>query len=152
MAEPIPDNYPRLTPYLIVDGAAEAINFYTGILGATERGRIPGPQGKVGHAELTLGDSMVMLADEHPDVGAIGPKGVGGTPVTIHVYVEDVDAVHQAALDAGATEQRAPADQFYGDRISQIEDPFGHRWSIATHIEDVSPEEMEKRAAEAMSG
>jgi PhnB protein len=150
--QPIPDNYPRVTPYLVVDGAAEAIDFYSRVLGATERGRMAGPDGKVGHAEIEVGDGLVMLADEHPEVGAVAPKTVGGTPVTIHVYVEDVDAVHQAALDAGATETRAVTNEFYGDRIGQFEDPFGHRWSIASHIEDVPPEEMEKRAMEAMSG
>ena len=154
MAEvkPIPDNYPRVTPYLHVDGAAEAIDFYSKVFGASERGRMAGPDGKVGHAEIELGGSLIMLADEAPDFGALGPKSVGGTPVTIHVYVEDVDATHQTALDAGASEIRAPENQFYGDRGGQFEDPFGHRWSIATHVEDVPPEEMEKRAAEAMAG
>jgi len=154
MAEvkPIPDNYPRVTPYLHVNGAAEAIDFYCRVLGATERARMPGPDGKLGHAEIDVGDAVIMLADEHPDFGALGPKTVGGTPVTIHVYVEDVDAVHQAALDAGATEMRAVENQFYGDRSGQFEDPFGHRWNIATHVEDVPPEEMEERAAKAMVG
>ena len=154
MAEvkPIPDNYPRVTPYLHVNGAAEAIDFYCRVLGATERARMPGPDGKLGHAEIEVGDAVIMLADEHPDSGALGPKTVGGTPVTIHVYVEDVDAVHQAALDAGATEMRAVENQFYGDRSGQFEDPFGHHWNIATHVEDVPPEEMEERAAKAMAG
>jgi PhnB protein len=149
--KPIPDDYPRVTPYLHVDGAAGAIDFYVEVLGATERMRMPGPDGKLGHAELALGNSVIMLADEHPDFGALAPKTVGGTPVTLHVYVEDVDAVHRAAVEAGATERRAPEDQFYGDRSSQFEDPFGHHWNIASHVEDVSPEEMEQRMADSMS-
>ena len=151
-AKPIPDDYPRITPYLHVDGAAAAIDFYVKVLGATERFRMPGPDGKVGHAELELGNSLIMLADEYPDMDVYGPKAVGGTPVTIHAYVEDVDAVFEAAVGAGATKLRAVKDEFYGDRSGQFEDPFGHRWSIATHVEDVPPDELEKRAAEAMSG
>lgn len=150
--KPIPDDYPRVTPYLHVDGAAEAIDFYIKVLGAEERMRMPAPEGKLGHAELTLGNSVIMLADEFPDMGAVGPKSVGGASVTIHTYVEDVDAVHRAALEAGATEVSAPENQFYGDRSAQFEDPFGHRWNVATHVEDVAPEEMEKRMAEAMPG
>ena len=147
--KPIPDGYPQVTPYLIVDGAAAAIDFYTRVLGAEERVRMPGPDGKIGHAELALGDSIIMLADEHPDIGFRGPKAIGGTPVTIAVYVESVDDVFAKALDAGAKSLREVEDQFYGDRSGQFEDPFGHRWNISTHVEDVSPEEMEKRAAEA---
>ena len=152
MVNPIPENYPRVNPYLIVDGAADAIDFYTSVLGAEERGRMPAPDGRVGHAELSLGDSLIMLADESPDADARGPRSVGGTPILMHVYVEDVDDVHERALAAGATEQRAVADQFYGDRVGMFEDPWGHRWSVASHVEDVSPEDMEKRAAEAMEG
>src|SRR4051794_22295092 len=145
--QPIPDHYPRVTPYLHVDGAAEAIDFYCKVLGATQRGdQMRGPDGKVGHAELELGNSVIMLADSNPDFGALDPKMVGGTPMTIHVYVEDVDAVQQAALDAGATELRGVETQFYGDRSGRFEDPFGHHWNIASHVEDVPPEEMQERA------
>lgn len=149
---PIPEGYPRVTPYLHVDGAGEAIDFYCQVLGATERGpRMGGPDGKVGHAELQIGDSVVMVSDETPDRMFLAPPSVGGTPVTIHVYVEEVDEVFRRALDAGATEVQAVADQFYGDRSGTFQDPWGHRWNVATHIEDVSPEEMQKRVAELMS-
>jgi PhnB protein len=147
----IPDNYPRVTPYLYIDGASEAIDYYGKVLGATERGRMDGPDGKVGHAELEIGNSLIMLADEHPDMGVLGPKKVGGSPMTIHVYVEDADDVFQKAIDAGGKEIRAVENQFYGDRSGQFEDPFGHRWNVATHVEDVPPDEMAKRAA-AMAG
>jgi len=149
--KPIPDGYPQVTPYLIVDGGDAAIAFYTKVLGAKERMRMPSPGDRIGHAELELGDSLVMLADEHPDMGILGPKSVGGTPVTISVYVEDVDSVFDRALSEGASSVRPVENQFYGDRSGQFDDPFGHRWSIATHVEDVPPEEMEKRAAEAMA-
>ena len=153
MVKPIPDGYPRVAPYLIVDGAAEAIDFYTSVLGATQRGdTMKAPDGKVGHAELALGDSVIMLADESPDWGAVGPRTVGGTPVTIHVYVEEVDDVFAKALAAGATEVRAVTDEFYGDRSGQFDDPWGHRWNVATHVEDVPPEEMAERAKAAMAG
>ena len=147
--KPIPDGYPQVSPYLCVDDAAEAIKFYTEVLGATERMRLPGPDGKIGHAELQLGDSVIMLADAYPDMGIVSPKTIGGSPVTIGVYVEDIDTVFEKATSAGATPLRKPEDQFYGDRSGQFEDPFGHRWSLSTHIEDVSPEEMAARAAEA---
>ena len=150
-AKPIPDGYPRVTPYLCVDGADAAIAFYTKVLGATEKVRMGAPQGKIGHAELELGDSILMLADEHPEVGFLGPKTVGGTPVTISVYVEDVDAVYERAVAEGASAERPVENQFYGDRTGQFQDPFGHRWHVATHVEDVPPEEMQKRAAEAMA-
>jgi PhnB protein len=151
MAKPIPDAYPRLTPYLIVDGANAAIEFYRSVLGAIERVRMPAPEGRVGHAELQLGDSMIMLADEFPDMGVRGPKTIGGTPVSLHVYVEDVDSVFENAVQAGATALRPVEDRFYGDRSGQFEDPFGHRWDVSTHVEDVPPEEMSRRAAEAMA-
>ena len=150
--KPIPDGSPEVTPYLIVNGADAAIAFYTKVLGAKERMRMGSPGDRVGHAELALGDSLVMLADEHPDMGILGPKSVGGTPVTISVYVEDVDTVFERAVAEGATSIRSVENQFYGDRSGQFEDPFGHRWSVATHVEDVPPVEMEKRAAEAMAG
>src|SRR5262245_59272995 len=146
---PIPDGYPRVMPYLVVDGAADAIKFYETVLGAKERMRMPGPDGKIGHAEIEIGDGVIMLADEFPDMDAIGPKTVGGTPVTIHVYVPDVDDAWKRALDNGATSKAELENKFYGDRSGWFIDPWGHKWSIATHVEDVPPEEMEKRAAEA---
>jgi PhnB protein len=148
--KPIPDRYPRVTPYLHVDGAGAAIEFYEKVFGAEERVRMPAPDGKVGHAELQLGDSIIMLADEFPEMGVLSPKTIGGSPVTISVYVEDVDAVFEAALAAGATSLRRVENQFYGDRSGQFDDPFGHRWNVATHVEDVPPDEMEKRTAEVM--
>jgi len=150
--KPIPDDYPRVMPYLYIDGAADAIEFYKTVLGATERMRIAAPGGRVGHAELEIGKSVIMMADEAPDMGVRGPKTVGGTPVLLLVYVEDVDATYAKALKAGATEERGLEDQFYGDRTAQFFDPWGHSWSVATHIEDVSPDEMAKRAAKMMGG
>jgi PhnB protein len=150
--KPIPDDYPQVTPYLAIDGASAAIDFYSKIFGATERMRMPAPDGKIGHAELQIGGSLIMLADEHPEMGVLGPKSIGGTPVTISVYVEDVDDVYKRALKEGATSLRSVENQFYGDRSGQFEDPFGHRWSVATHVEDVPPDEMAKRAAAAMPG
>lgn len=147
-----PDGYRSVTPYLIVAGASEALDWYTKVLGATERMRMAEPSGKIGHAEIEIGDSVVMLADEYPDMDIRGPRSVGGSPVTIHVYVDDVDAVVAGALTAGAKERRPVADQFYGDRVGQIEDPFGHQWSIATHVEDVPPDEMMRRAQAEAGG
>ena len=151
-AKPIPDGYPQVTPYLCIEGAQAAIEFYGKVFGAEERVRMPGPDNTIGHAELQLGDSLIMLSDPFPGMNVQPPKQIGGTPVTISVYVEDVDSVFDAAIAAGATEQRAVENQFYGDRTGQFEDPFGHRWSVATHVEDVPPDEMEQRAAQAMSG
>jgi PhnB protein len=148
----IPDGYPHVTPYLCVDGASAAIEFYSKVFGARERMRIPGPGGKIGHAELEIGDSLLMLADEYPDMGVRGPKAIGGSPVTISVYVERVDDVFARALAGGATALRPVQDQFYGDRSGQFEDPFGHRWSVATHVEDVAPDEMARRAAKVTQG
>jgi PhnB protein len=148
--KPIPGGYHNVTPYLVVDGAAKAIDFYKKVFGATEKMRMPGPGGKVGHAELTLGDSMIMLADEHPDMGHRAPHAYGGSAVSLLVYVPDVDATVKTAIAAGAKVVRPVENQFYGDRMGAIEDPFGHQWSVATHVEDVQPEEMAKRAAAAM--
>jgi PhnB protein len=150
--KPIPDNYPQVVPYLCVDGASAAIEFYRNVFGASERMRMSEPDGTIGHAELEIGTALIMLSDEYPDLGIRAPKTIGGTPVTISVYVEDVDDVFTRAIDAGATALRGVKDQFYGDRTGQFEDPFGHRWSVATHIEDVSPEEMAERAAAATNG
>jgi len=152
VVKPIPDEYPRVVPYLIVDGAVAAIDFYKSVLGATERMRLPGPDGRLGHAELEIGESVIMLADENPEMGIRGPKSIGGTPVSLHVYVEDSDGAFERALAGGAQSLRPMEDQFYGDRSGQFEDPFGHRWNVATHVEDVSPDEMQRRAAAAMAG
>lgn len=148
--KPIPDGYPQVIASLAVDDAAAAIDFYCDIFGATVRMRMDGPDGKVGHAELQLGDSVIMLADEFPDMGSVGPRSVGGTPVTLCVYVDDVDDTFARAISAGAKELRPVEDQFYGDRSGHFEDPYGHHWSVATHVEDVSEEEMMRRAAEVM--
>ncbi len=132
-----------VTPHLVCNGAADAITFYKQAFGAVELGRLPGPQGKLMHAMLRIGDSAVMLADEFPDFGSFGPKSLKGSPVTIHLYVEDVDATVKRAVAAGAKITMPVDDMFWGDRYGKIEDPFGHHWSIATHIRDVSPEEMQ---------
>ena len=147
--KPVPDEYPQVTPYLCVAGAAAAIEFYGTVFGTTERMRMPGPEGTIGHAELQLGTGVIMLADEWPEIGFRSPKSLGGSPVTVSVYVEDVDVVFERAVKAGATVLRPVEDQFYGDRSGQFEDPFGHRWSVATHVEDVAGDEMARRAAEA---
>jgi PhnB protein len=149
---PIPAGYPRVIPYLSVDGAAAAIDFYAAVFGAEERVRMPGPQGKVGHAELAIGDSVVMLADAFPDMGGRTPRDLGGTPVTVMVYVDDVDAVFDRAVKAGAAQERAVEDQFYGDRAGVFVDPFGHKWFVASHVEAVPAAEMARRAAAAMGG
>ncbi len=146
---PIPEGYPRVSPYLCVHDAAAAIDFYTEVFGAKERVRMPDPDGRIGHAELQVGDSVVMLSDEYPDMDVRSAKSVGDTPVTLSVYVDDVDDVFDRALKSGATSLRPVQNEFYGDRTGRLEDPFGHRWSVATHVEDVPPEEMAKRAAEA---
>ena len=143
--KPIPDGYHTVTPYLIIKGAAAAIEFYKKVFGAKELFRMPGPGGKVGHAELQIGDSRIMLADEHPEMGAKSPASFGGSPVGLMLYVEDVDARFNRAVAAGATVKKPLADQFYGDRSGTVSDPFGHQWTIATHKEDLSPEEIDRR-------
>jgi PhnB protein len=150
-AKPIPDGYSTLTPYLIVPDGAASVEFYRRAFGASERMRLVTPDGKIGHAELVIGDSVVMLADEYPAHGARAPQHFGGSPVMLHLYVQDVDAVVARAVAAGATLTRPVQDQFYGDRSGAVTDPFGHLWHIATHIEDVAPEEIARRAAAAMA-
>jgi PhnB protein len=150
--KPIPEGYHTATPYLIVTGAAKAIEFYKSAFGADEIMRMPQPDGRIGHAEIKIGDSTIMLADEFPEMGARSPQSLGGSPVSILLYVENVDTVFAQAVAAGAKVQRPLADQFYGDRTGGVTDPFGHVWYIATHTEDVSEEEMKKRAAAAGHG
>jgi PhnB protein len=150
--KPIPDGYHSVTPYLIIKGAAAAIDYYKNVFGATELFRMAGPDGKVGHAEIKIGDSPIMLADEHPDLGHVGPQTLGGTSVGIMIYVDNVDTMFKAAIAAGGQQIKPVEDQFYGDRSGTLKDPFGHMWTVATHVEDVAPEEMEKRAAAAHGG
>ena len=150
--KPIPDGYHAVTPYLIVNDGARALEFYQRAFGAKERMRMRQPDGRIGHAEVQIGDSRIMLADEFPEMDARSPKSVGGSPVSIMLYVEDVDAVFKQAIAAGAREVRPVADQFYGDRLGSLEDPFGHKWHIATHKEDLSLDEIKKRAAAAKAG
>jgi PhnB protein len=149
--KPIPDGYHTVTPYLAVDDAARAIEYYAKAFGAKELGRMDAPGGKVGHAELQIGDSRIMLADAFPQSSTRPPKELGGTSASMFMYVEDVDAVVKQAVDAGATISMEVADQFWGDRFGSITDPFGHVWSLATHIEDVPPEEMAERSKAAMA-
>jgi PhnB protein len=145
--KPVPEGYATITPYLCIDGAADAIDFYVKVFGAKERMRMGAPGGKIGHAEVEIGDSVVMLADEFPDMAFRSPKTIGGSAVVIHLYVDDCDAVIDAAVKAGSRVVQETEDRFYGDRSGQIEDPFGHNWNVSTHIEDVPPEEMAKRVA-----
>jgi PhnB protein len=149
--KPIPEGYHTLTPYLAVDNAAEAIEFYKRAFRAKELMRMPAPGGKIGHAELEIGDSRLMLSDPFPQSTAQPPKEVGGTSASVFMYVEDVDAVVKQAVDAGATVTMEVADQFWGDRFGSVVDPFGHVWSIATHVEDLTPEEIAERGKEAMA-
>jgi PhnB protein len=148
--KPIPDAYRRVTPCLIVQGGAKALEFYAEVFGATERMRFPGPDGTVAHAEMQIGDSVVIVEDEVPEQGSKAPPpgSVAGSPTSLFIYVEDVDAVIARAVELGATLERPPQDQFYGDRDGYVIDPFGHGWTIATHVEDVAPEEMARRMAE----
>jgi PhnB protein len=151
-AKPVPDGYPSLTPYLIVRDGAAAIEFYRKVFGAGLRMKLDAPGGRIGHAELEIGDSLVMLADEHPEMGALAPPTVGGTPVSLHLYVPDVDAAAQKAVANGAMLKSPVENKFYGDRLGTIIDPFGHIWHISTHVEDVSPEEIGRRAAALARG
>jgi PhnB protein len=148
--KPIPEGYYSVTPYLVVDDAARAIEFYKEAFGATELMRMPGPDGKIGHAEIKIGNSPVMLADEAPAMGAKSGKTLGGSPVGLMIYVEDCDTVFKRALAAGGTEVRPLTDQFYGDRSGTLLDPYGLQWTVSTHMEDIAPEEMGRRAAEYM--
>jgi PhnB protein len=150
--KPIPDGYHSITPYLIIKGAADAIEFYKKAFGATELFRMA-HEGKVGHAEIKIGDSPIMLADEQPEMGYVSPKTLGGTPVSLMIYVEDVDTIYKQAIKTGGQEVKPLQDQFYGDRSGTLKEPFGHVWTVATHKEDVSPQEMDKRiAASAHAG
>src|SRR6266511_6294727 len=147
----VPEGYHTVTPYLVVDGAAGAIEYYERAFGAKERVRMDTPDGRIGHAELEIGDSLVMLSDPFPQASTKPPTELGGTSVSVFMYVEDVDAVVKQAVDVGATVTMEVADQFWGDRFGSLKDPFGHSWSIATHVEDVPPEEMAERAKAAMA-
>jgi PhnB protein len=149
--QPIPQGYHTVTPYLVVNDAAKAIDYYQRAFGAKDVVRMDGPGGKIMHAELKIGNSMIMLSDEMPGTGNKSPRSLGGSPVSIFLYLEDVDSVYKQAVAAGAKADMPPADQFWGDRFGKLTDPFGHSWALATHKEDVAPEEMKKRAQEAMA-
>jgi PhnB protein len=149
--KPIPDGYHSVTPYLIMRDAAKAIDFYKRALGATELFRMDAPGGKIGHAEIRIGDSVVMISDESPQGGCVSPQTLGGSAVSLFLYVPDVDAAFKRAVDAGAKSGMAPTDMFWGDRFGKLTDPFGHDWAMATHKEDLSHEEIKKRGAAAMA-
>jgi PhnB protein len=151
MVKPIPDGYHSITPYLYVSNARAAIDFYKSAFGAVDLFRMDGANGKIGHAELRFGNSPIMLADEYPDMGALSPTTIGGSPMSLLFYVENVDQVVERAVKEGATLVRPVKNEFYGDRTGGVKDPFGHTWFVATHVEDVPPEEMQKRAAQAGS-
>lgn len=142
--KPIPDGYHSIQPYLMIDGAAKALEFYKKAFSATERLSMKQPDGRIGHAEIQIGDSIIMMADENPGIQAFAPAHYGGSPVSLLIYTKDCDALYKQAIAAGAKSVREPADQFYGDRMASVEDPFGYTWHIATHIKDVSKEELEK--------
>lgn len=146
----VPEGYHSITPYLIVNDAPKALAFYRDAFGATEVLRLEDPQGKIMHCEFRVGDSMIMMAEECPEMGALDPQTIGGTPVSLCLYVENVDETFQQALTAGATEKRGVQDQFYGDRSGTLEDPFGHTWTVATHKEDLTQDQIEQRFAEFM--
>jgi PhnB protein len=150
--KPVPEGYPTLTPYLVVDGAAQAIEFYERAFGAKERGRMDTPDGKVGHAEVDFGDSLMMIADPSPQSNINSPTQLGGISAGLFMYVEDVDAAVQRAVDAGATISQPVENMFWGDRYGKVRDPFGQEWSLATRVEEISAEEMAERAKEAMAG
>jgi PhnB protein len=148
---PIPKGYHSITPYLVVNDAARAIDFYKRAFGAQEKMRMDSPGGKIAHAELKIGDSIIMLSDEMPGTGARSPRSLGGSAASVFLYVENVDTVFKQAVSAGAKADAEPSDMFWGDRYGKITDPFGHQWSLATHKEDVAPEEMAKRTKDAMA-
>mgnify|MGYP005605694573 CR=1 FL=1 len=150
--KPIPEGYHSVTPYLILDDATRALEFYKKAFGAVELLRMPAPGGRIGHAEIKIGDSPIMLADENPELGAKSARTFGGSPISLMVYVEDVDSTYSAAIAAGASEIQAVEDKFYGDRSGMFKDPWGHEWTVATHVEDVSEEEMGRRMAEMQQG
>ena len=151
-AKPIPEGHQTVSPYLIVDGAARALDFYTKAFGAKELFRLTAPDGRLGHAEIRIGDSVVMLADVHAEMGAHDPRHFKGSPISLHVYVEDVDTTAKRVIAAGATVKRPVQDMFYGERSGTFEDPFGHTWHVSTHIEDLTPEEIGRRAAAQKKG
>jgi PhnB protein len=148
--KPIPDGYHTVTPHLAIRGASRALEFYAKAFGAEEMFRMPGPDGTVMHAEVRIGDSIVMIGEEAPQMGALSPQALGGSPVSLLLYVPDVDASFARATAAGCVAQMPPTDMFWGDRYGKLQDPFGHVWAIATHVEDVAPEEMARRMAQAM--
>ncbi len=149
--KPIPEGYHTLTPFLTVRNAERAIEFYKQAFGAQERGVAKGPDGKVMHAEVKIGDSVIMLSDEYPEFGSLSPQSIGGSPMGLHIYIENVDAAFDRAVKAGAQVEMPVADQFWGDRYGKLKDPFGHKWSIATHVKDMSADEMKSSMDDAMS-